>query len=382
MKILYPIGGFYPDQTGGPSNTVYWMAKALVKQGHEVTVVTTDFGLNGRYPSDQWVFVDGIKVRYCKNSNGGLQPKLVWHSLKCLLQMDVVHLTSIKCLFSFIIACFAKLKKKKVIWSVRGELADAANSRYSGLGASIRRCYFKCVYIRFQKSVIFHSTASKEDVEIRTLMPQVKVIQIPNYMELPIKLPFSDRKQMLYIGRINPIKKIENLIDALFLSKRFKYSDIKLVIVGQVFPQSCKSYLDDLKKQVKRLGLEHKVKFERPVEGLEKQELFASSYCSFLISESENFGNVVIEAMAQGTPVVTSLGTPWSILKENNVGYHIKNDPLSIAQVVDEVLAMPTDEYHQLRKRTYEFCVKDFSVFQNIGKWENIYENFSVYKKL
>ena len=104
---------FYPDQTGGPSNTVYWMAKALVKQGHEVTVVTTDFGLNGRYPSDQWVFVDGIKVRYCKNSNGGLQPKLVWHSLKCLLQMDVVHLTSIKCLFSFIIACFAKLKKKK-----------------------------------------------------------------------------------------------------------------------------------------------------------------------------------------------------------------------------------------------------------------------------
>ncbi len=37
------------------------------------------------------------------------------------------------------------------------------------------------------------------------------------------------------------------------------------------------------------------------------------------------------------------------------MGYHIKNDPLSIAQVVDEVLAMPTDEYLQLRKRTYEF---------------------------
>lgn len=109
--------------------------------------------------------------------------------------------------FLLLLHASAKLKKKKVIWSVRGELADAANSRYSGLGASIRRCYFKCVYILFQKSVIFHSTASKEDVEIRTLMPQVKVIQIPNYMELPIKLPFSDRKQMLYIGRINPNKK-------------------------------------------------------------------------------------------------------------------------------------------------------------------------------
>lgn len=75
---------------------------------------------------------------------------------------------------------------------------------------------------------------------------------------------------MLYIGRINPIKNRESY-RCIVLSKRFKYSDIKLVIVGQVFPQSCKSYLDDLKKQVKRLGLEHKVKFERPVEGLENK---------------------------------------------------------------------------------------------------------------
>ena len=71
--------------------------------------------------------------------------------------------------------------------------------RYSGLGASIRRCYFKCVYILFQKSVIFHSTASKEDVEIRTLMPQVKVIQIPNYMELPIKTTiFRQKTNVVY----------------------------------------------------------------------------------------------------------------------------------------------------------------------------------------
>ena len=75
---------------------------------------------------------------------------------------------------------------------------------------------------------------------------------------------------------------------------------------------------------MKRLGLEHKVKFERPVEGLENKNCSQALIVRFLISESENFGNVVIEAMAQGTPVVTSLGTPWSILKENNVGYHIK----------------------------------------------------------
>ena len=379
MKILYPIGSFYPDQTGGPSNTVYWMAKALVKKGHEVVVVTTDFGVNGIYPSNQWVNVDGIKVRYCKDCKNNLQFRLVWHSLKCLSQADIVHLTSIKCLYSFMIAFFAKLKNKKTVWSVRGELADAANIHYSGIGIRIRKCYFKLIRTLFSENVLFHSTADKEWSEIKSFMPQANIIQIPNYMELPVKHKFIDKRQFLYIGRINPIKRIECLINALPLSKKFMDSGINFLIVGRVFPISCETYLTNLKKQVKELGLEHRVNFLGAVEGYEKQELFAGSYCSFLVSDSENFGNVVIEAMAQGTPVVTSLGTPWSILKEKNVGYYISNAPTSIAQAIDEILSMSTDEYIQLRKRAYEFCINKFSIYKNIGEWENAYENYSVF---
>lgn len=373
MNILYPIGSFFPDQTGGPSNTVYWMAKALAKQGHTVTVVTTNIGLGNMYPANKWIFLDKIKVRYCTSCVGGLQPYLLWHSLKCLPKVEIVHLTSLKCLFSLFIAFFAVLIGKKVVWSVRGELANAANIRYVGLGAAARVLYMKFLKSLFQNKVIFHSTADKETLEIRTLMPDAKVVQIPNYMELPQRLPYSDKKQILYIGRINPIKKLENLIEALSLSEKFLQSEMILIIAGVAFPISCEDYLKNLKEQINRLGLESRVKFIGSVIGEKKQQLFSSSYCSFLISESENFGNVVIEAMAHGTPVVTSLGTPWEILKMNKVGYHVSNEPRILAKVINELLSLSDENYMKLRERTYRFCHDNFSIFENVELWEKVY---------
>ena len=45
MKILIPIGAFYPDQSGGPSNSLYWLSKALVSKGIEVEIVTSNRGI-------------------------------------------------------------------------------------------------------------------------------------------------------------------------------------------------------------------------------------------------------------------------------------------------------------------------------------------------
>lgn len=40
-----------------------------------------------------------------------------------------------------------------------------------------------------------------------------------------------------------------------------------------------------------------------------------------LVSESENFGNVIIEALSQGTPVIASCGTPWAEIEKKNAGF-------------------------------------------------------------
>ena len=51
-------------------------------------------------------------------------------------------------------------------------------------------------------------------------------------------------------------------------------------------------------------------------------------------SHNENFGNVVVESLSQGTPVIASTGTPWKILEKYHAGYWIKNNPENIAKKI------------------------------------------------
>ena len=64
MKVLFPLHLFYPSKIGGPANTLYWLCKGLVKNGHEVNVVATKMGIDeGRVELDKWIDVDGINTR-------------------------------------------------------------------------------------------------------------------------------------------------------------------------------------------------------------------------------------------------------------------------------------------------------------------------------
>ena len=54
------------------------------------------------------------------------------------------------------------------------------------------------------------------------------------------------------------------------------------------------------------------------MDGEEKNKVIASNMALVLPSKSENFGNVVLEALAQGTPVIASKNTPWQILDLKN----------------------------------------------------------------
>ena len=65
MKIFISSQLFYPSKLGGPANAVYWLAKALVKSGHQVSVVTTHISVNNAVPTDEWITLDGIRVIYC-----------------------------------------------------------------------------------------------------------------------------------------------------------------------------------------------------------------------------------------------------------------------------------------------------------------------------
>lgn len=362
MRVLISTGLFYPAKLGGPANTLYWLSKALVSIGIEVSAVVTDHTVDPTLaPSNRWINLDGIQVRYCsKRTPFGCRQ--VISAIREIRNCDVILLSSICYLPNMLVFMAARLRGKIIIWSPRGELFPSAinNSKQ-------KRLYFAFLRTIISSKVVFHATSEPEKEQINYYFPKIKqVVIIPNYFELPKKEERSttDNPYFLYVGRITPIKALDNLIRGLAMSKQFQSSGHRFLFVGP----NQNDYRDYLKSLSVDFGIQSKVSFCDGLYGTDKYKAYANADFSFLVSHSENFGNVVIEALSQGTPVVASKGTPWELLQAKGAGYWIENDPQSIANCVDNLLQITASDYCKMRQAA-EQLAQSFDIKANIGSW-------------
>lgn len=185
MKVLFPIGTIYPSQKGGPSNSVYWLVKALYTEGVDVVIVATNFGIEDEtIQFDTWLHNDFGKVRYTSDWLHQMPIKLLYHTLKELNTADIIHLTSIFYPPSWIIAIVGSIKKKKIIWSSRGELYQNALMYKNWKKQPVLWLIKKFI----SKKFIFHTTSSAETNFIKSIFgDKIPIVEIPNFLELPSK---------------------------------------------------------------------------------------------------------------------------------------------------------------------------------------------------
>lgn len=170
-------------------------------------------------------------------------------------------------------------------------------------------------------------------------IPKAVAKLIPNGVDIPETLPHgrvwhSDGKlRMLYLGRLHPIKGIENLLRAL---KTLEDGSASLVICGS----GDKAYSLGLRQLVHELGLERCVSFHGHVDGEEKKKVFMQADVCVVPSFTENFGMVVAEALAYGVPVIASTGTPWSDVVKRNCGLWVNNSPQALAEAIRKMEKM------------------------------------------
>src|SRR5262249_43348686 len=128
-----------------------------------------------------------------------------------------------------------------------------------------------------------------------------------------------------------------------------------------------------IRKLVSEKNLDQKVIFVGHVEGQEKQELFANAYFTIVPSHSESFGIVVLESLAQNTPVVASRGSPWEVLEKEKIGFWTDNSPEMLARAIDRAVLMEKVEYAGYRERGRDFVTGNFDISENIDKWLEVY---------
>ena len=367
MKVLQTIQGLSAS-SGGPSTCTRDLLEGLEDLEATVHLLTTESAdgkeLNlGRDSSWLIEVANDYKTPLAFSAN--LQRALAESDY------DIYHTNGLWMYSNHITCKMARVKKKPYIISPHGMLYPSALAIKRWKKWPILKLWFnKDVY----NATCLHATCKQEMEHCRTFGYKGPIAVIPNPVVFPkgveavINKP-EGRKQIGFLGRLHPIKRVENLIYALTLLSKEDQNGLSIQIMGKY--DDC--YEEFLKTEVKRLGLDDCVEFVGFVNGKDKYERLSRLWALMVPSTQENFGMIVPEALICGTPVYASLGTPWSELNEYQCGWWKGNEPQTIAKVMLEILRMSEADAVAMGARGRKLMEEKYEQHKVAGMMNDLY---------
>ncbi|MGI0027952.1 MAG: glycosyltransferase family 4 protein [Nitrosopumilaceae archaeon] len=214
--------------------------------------------------------------------------------------------------------------------------------------------FFEKMMIRLNHDAI-HTVSQATCDDLIQFGAKKPIYVIPNTVEIkkienPDVVPF----QFIYIGRLVFYKNLEVVIRAIEIVKK-TYPKITLVIVGGG------PYKEPLEKIVNQLKLQENIRFAGFVSADEKARLLAGSQALVFPSLCEGFGLVILEAFAQGKPVLVSDVRPLSDIVSNKINGLVisPHDESQWAKSISSIIENPENSLHmgsagqELLKTTY-----------------------------
>lgn len=316
MKILMLTWEYPPRIVGGIARVVHDLSKRLIKDGHEVTVVTyrdnadvpeyeNDKGVNV-YRVDNYMihpnnFIDWImqlnfnmlsKATEIINKEGGF---------------DVIHA------HDWLVTYATKSLKNAYDIPIVATIHATEAGRNSGIHDETQRYINDTEWLLTYEAteVIVNSNYMKNEIQRLFGLPFDKINVIPNGINLSnftgIERDYDFRRQyamdnekiILYVGRLVYEKGVQHLIAAMpkILSN---YHDAKLIIAGRG------GMMDELRAEASNLGLNDKIYFTGYLNSKQVQKMYKCADVAVFPSTYEPFGIVALEAMLAGVPTVVS----------------------------------------------------------------------------
>lgn len=315
MKILMLTWEYPPRIVGGIARVVHDLSKRLIKDGHEVTVITYKEGDVPYFEDDKGVKVYRVD-NYMINPNNFIDwiMQLNFNLLAKANELidkegkfDVIHA------HDWLVAYAAKSLKNSYDIPIVATIHATEAGRNSGIHDETQRYINDTEWMLTYEAneVIVNSNYMKCELQRNFGLPFEKINVIPNGVNLTMysgierdydfrrNYASDNEKIILYAGRLVYEKGVQYLIGAMPKILQ-NYHDAKLIIAGKG------GMIEDLKAQVEYLGLGNKVYFTGYMDHKSLCKLYKCADIAVFPSTYEPFGIVALEGMLAGNPVVVS----------------------------------------------------------------------------
>lgn len=357
MRILNILPSLAPE-TGGPVTGVQKICKAFAAAGTEVVLFTTGWPKNDSAALPPMEDVEeGFKIVKFSSRPSWLTSRLprspdlieavkhrscdfdiiiihsLWNPLVTFVMRELRQMGLRYCLMPHGMLDPVVLKRnrwKKLPWMYLWERANVE-------AASL---------------MIFNTEAEKGKVLqtgwcFRQTFVFPHIVDLSEWRELPSRSLFESefphvkgREVVLFVGRINWVKNLDRLLEALAIVHRTRPSAM-LVCVG---PDS-DGYRSKLEKYAQTLGIQESLLFTGMLNSEEIKTAYSRGDVLALVSQKENFGLVAAEALACGLPVVLSEGVDiGKDLPQGGPVRCVQPIPGKIAEAIIEMLERSTSQ--------------------------------------
>ena len=271
------------------------------------------------------------------------------------IDADVIHTTSLKA--DLVGVAVALVARRPLVWHVHDRIAPD---------------YLPMPLVRLMRvlarlvpaHVIANSLATAETLPgVRGLTVVHPGLAPGQVLEAPRSMPVPGDTVVGVLGRISPTKAQLVFVRAAAILAATRPEVRFRIIGGATF--GAERYANEVRAEVERLGLSGRVDFTGHVRD-PRPELDALTVCVHTSSIPEPFGQVVVEAMARGVPVVATLGGGIDEImipaSGERLGWVVPpGDPVALAQAIEEALADPY-EAAQRARRAHELVLSLFTI--------------------
>ncbi|MCL6442602.1 MAG: glycosyltransferase [Alicyclobacillus sp.] len=380
MRILIIVDSFWPAVAyGGPAQVALQHAHRLVKDGHEVTVLTSN--IESLLPSPRFFpfrrkVLDGIEVHYLPASvirPPGRRPR--WGALfsstlpRWLREhagtYDIAHHHFSRSPFSLSAAKALQALGVPHVLQTHGML-----DRRDG----VRDALDRLVTSRLLEQASFVLCLQEQERGvIQRIAPRAKTLILPNGIDTdcPAKRwgsTVQERPTVLFVARLHPIKRPQDFVEmARILTDRGH--DFTYHMIG---PDE--GMRPGIAKLIEKYGLRERVSLRGAVSTEEVYEELSKCAVYVLPSAHEPFGMSVVEALSVGVPtVVTDCTGISSMLREHLAAVVVPPmRPAALADGVERIVLEPSFA-EELSRKGRSFIAHHLSIHSVVDKLVDTY---------